>query len=169
MKSIVIAAGYATRLYPLTENFPKPLLQIGDSTILDRLLDDVDQIPAIKEHIVVTNHKFAHIFDQWAKVRGERREAIGERKPIRIIDDGATTNEGRLGAVRDLLLAIDNADDDLLVMAGDNLLDFSLKEGTVVFDRKTSIEIKLPFEPAFDTYSLKSASQEEIRSVEQGR
>ena len=150
MKSIVIAAGYATRLYPLTENFPKPLLQIGDSTILDRLLDDVDQIPAIKEHIVVTNHKFAHIFDQWAKTRGERREAIGEKKPIRIIDDGTTTNEGRLGAVRDLLLAIDNADDDLLVMAGDNLLDFSLKGFVEYFKEKRSSVIMCHEEPSIE-------------------
>ena len=150
MKSIVIAAGYATRLYPLTENFPKPLLQIGDSTILDRLLDDVDQIPAIKEHIVVTNHKFAHIFDQWAKARGERREARGEKKPIRIIDDGTTTNEGRLGAVRDLLLAIDNADDDLLVMAGDNLLDFSLKGFVEYFKEKQSSVIMCHEEPSIE-------------------
>ncbi len=150
MKSIVIAAGYATRLYPLTENFPKPLLQIGDSTILDRLLDDVDQIPEVKEHIVVTNHKFAHIFDQWAKARGESRDARDERKPIRIIDDGTTTNEGRLGAVRDVLLAIDNADDDLLVMAGDNLLDFSLKGFVEYFKEKQSSVIMCHEEPLIE-------------------
>ena len=69
MKTIVIAAGYATRLYPLTENFPKPLLEIGKSTILDRMLDDIDTIPEIDEHIVVTNHKFAGIFEEWAKHR----------------------------------------------------------------------------------------------------
>ena len=64
MKTIVIAAGYATRLYPLTENFPKPLLEIGKSTILDRMLDDIDTIPEIEEHIVVTNGKFAPIFEK---------------------------------------------------------------------------------------------------------
>ena len=106
MKSIVIAAGYATRLYPLTENFPKPLLQIGQSTILDRLLDDVDTIDDVTEHIVVTNHKFAHIFEQWAKQRVAKCKEEGLRKPVSIIDDGTTTNESRLGAVRDLLLAI---------------------------------------------------------------
>ena len=66
MKTIVIAAGYATRLYPVTENFPKPLLEIGKSTILDRMLDDIDTIPEIEEHIVVTNGKFAEIFREWA-------------------------------------------------------------------------------------------------------
>lgn len=143
MKSIVIAAGYATRLYPLTENFPKPLLQVGDSTILDRLLDDVDRIEEVKEHVVVTNHKFARTFQRWAE---ERRGM----KPIRIVDDGTTTNEGRLGAVRDLLLAIDNADDDLLVMAGDNLLDFSLKGFVDYFMQKHSSVIMCHHEPSIE-------------------
>ena len=62
MTNIIIAAGYATRLYPLTENFPKPLLQIGQSTILGRIMDDIDGIDEISEHIIVTNHKFAHHF-----------------------------------------------------------------------------------------------------------
>ena len=62
MKNIVIAAGYATRLGDLTKNFPKPLLQIGQSTILGRMLDDIDRIPQIDEHILITNHKFAPIF-----------------------------------------------------------------------------------------------------------
>ena len=67
MKTIVIAAGYATRLGELTKNFPKPLLKIGDSTILGRMLDDIDRIADIDEHIVITNHKFASIFEDWAK------------------------------------------------------------------------------------------------------
>ena len=66
MKNIVIAAGYATRLGELTKNFPKPLLKIGQNTILGRMLDDIDQIPEIDEHIIITNHKFAHIFEEWA-------------------------------------------------------------------------------------------------------
>ena len=66
MKNIVIAAGYATRLGELTRNFPKPLLQIGESTILGRMLDDIDRIDDIDEHIIITNHRFAHIFEEWA-------------------------------------------------------------------------------------------------------
>ena len=69
MKTIVLAAGYATRLYPLTENFPKPLLEIGHSTILGRMLDDIYTIPEIDGHIIVTNHKFAGIFEAWAARR----------------------------------------------------------------------------------------------------
>lgn len=67
MKCVVIAAGYATRLGELTKNFPKPLLKIGENTILGRMLDDIDQIPEIDEHIIITNHKFAPIFEDWVK------------------------------------------------------------------------------------------------------
>lgn len=123
MKNIVIAAGYATRLGELTRNFPKPLLKIGKSTILGRMLDDIDTIPDIDEHIIVTNHKFAPIFQEWAA-------GLNYTKPITIIDDGTSTNETRLGAVCDLLLALDrlHVDDDLLVVAADNLLFFSFRE-----------------------------------------
>ena len=123
MKNIVIAAGYATRLGELTRNFPKPLLKIGENTILGRMLDDIDLIPEIDEHIVITNHKFAPIFEEWAK------EQHCE-KPITIVDDGTETNDTRLGAVCDLLFAMEqlHIDDDLLVVAADNLLFFSFQE-----------------------------------------
>lgn len=135
MKNIVIAAGYATRLGELTKNFPKPLLKIGDSTILGRMLDDIDTIPEIDEHIIITNHKFASIFEEWAK-------GLNYTKPVTIIDDGTETNETRLGAVCDLLYALDMLEerekgsdasikewsDDLLVVAADNLLFFSFRE-----------------------------------------
>ena len=123
MKNIVIAAGYATRLGELTKNFPKPLLKICDNTILGRMLDDIDRIPEIDEHIIITNHKFAHIFEQW-------KLGTAYQKPITIIDDGTETNDTRLGAVCDLLFAMDklSIDDDMLVVAADNLLFFSFKE-----------------------------------------
>lgn len=128
MKNVVIAAGYATRLGELTKNFPKPLLKIGDNTILGRMLDDIDKIPEIDEHIIITNHKFADIFERW------KNEEDRWQKPITIIDDGTETNETRLGAVCDLLLAINGEanhspiNDDLLVVAADNLLFFSFQE-----------------------------------------
>ena len=129
MKNIVIAAGYATRLGELTKNFPKPLLKIGNSTILGRMLDDIDNIDGITEHVIVTNHKFAPIFEQWA---AEQHYS----KPITIIDDGSTTNDNRLGAVCDLLLVLESLPkqgdleglDDMLVVAADNLLFFSFQE-----------------------------------------
>ena len=132
MKCVVIAAGYATRLGELTKNFPKPLLKIGEKSILGRMLDDIDQIPEIDEHIIITNHKFAHIFEDWKQKEGRWQ------KPITIVDDGTETNDTRLGAVCDLLLAIDKLSnrkssngkwpDDLLVVAADNLLFFSFQE-----------------------------------------
>lgn len=145
MKNIVIAAGYATRLGELTKNFPKPLLKIGDNTILGRMLDDIDRIPEIDEHIIITNHKFAPIFAQWAKEQwskdeGQKTKAALDlspqtadrrwQKPITIVDDGTETNDTRLGAVCDLLFAMDklHIDDDLLVVAADNLLFFSFQE-----------------------------------------
>ncbi|MBQ7423213.1 MAG: NTP transferase domain-containing protein [Prevotella sp.] len=123
MKNIVIAAGYATRLGELTKNFPKPLLKIGKSTILGRMLDDIDKIDDIDEHIIITNHRFAGIFEKW---RSEQHYS----KPITVVDDGTETNETRLGAVCDLLFAMDklNIDDDMLVVAADNLLFFSFRE-----------------------------------------
>ena len=133
MKNIVIAAGYATRLGELTKNFPKPLLKIGENTILGRMLDDIDRIPEIDEHIIITNHRFAGIFEEWAKTNTNLTDSTNSprwKKPITIVDDGTETNETRLGAVCDLLFAMDklHIDDDLLVVAADNLLFFSFQE-----------------------------------------
>ena len=125
MKCLILAAGYATRLYPLTENFPKPLLKVGDKAILDWLIEDIDRAGAVDEYVVISNHKFAGIFEEWA---ASRRHARPDRASVTVLDDGTTSNETRLGAVRDIQFAIDRLglDDDLLVIAGDNLLDFSL-------------------------------------------
>ncbi len=119
MKCLVLAAGYATRLYPLTENFPKPLLKVQDKSILDWLIDDIDSLNTVDEYVVISNHKYACHFEKWAS---------GKNQKITVIDDGTTSNETRLGAVKDIDFAISklNIDDDILVIAGDNLLDFSL-------------------------------------------
>lgn len=121
MKCLILAAGYATRLYPLTENFPKPLLKVSGKTILDHLVDDIERSGEIDEYVVISNHKFAEHFYAWAKEKSER---------ITVVDDGSTSNETRLGAVRDIRFAIEalSLDCDMLVIAGDNLLDFSLTE-----------------------------------------
>ena len=155
MKCVVIAAGYATRLGELTKNFPKPLLKIGENTILGRMLDDIDRIPEITEHVIITNHKFAPIFEEWVetntnltndtnresntdrtdqtdkKPSGQSEKSVFRyKKPITVVDDGTETNETRLGAVCDLLFAMEklSIDDDLLVVAADNLLFFSFQE-----------------------------------------
>ena len=127
----------------MTKNFPKPLLKIGENTILGRMLDDIDQIPEVDEHIIVTNHKFAPIFEEWVKTNTNRTNGTNKwQKPITIVDDGTETNETRLGAVCDLLFVLDKLDQrtksslnredlggsDLLVVAADNLLFFSFQE-----------------------------------------
>lgn len=122
MKCILLAAGYATRLYPLTENFPKPLLKIGNSTILDRLIDDIGADGDV-DFIVVTNHRFFDIVKDWAGTRADADK-------ITVLDDGTENNETRLGAVRDIAFAIEklSLSEDLLVLAGDNLVDFSMRD-----------------------------------------
>lgn len=119
MKCLILAAGYATRLYPLTKNFPKPLLKIGEKTILDWLIDDIDSAELVDEYIVISNHKYAEHFNKWAKSKDVK---------ITVLDDGTESNETRLGAVKDIQFAIEklNLDDEMLVIAGDNVLDFSL-------------------------------------------
>ena len=121
MICLILAAGYATRLYPLTENFPKPLLKVGEKTILDHLTDDINEGGKVSEFVVISNHKFAQHFEDWAKTKPYK---------ITVVDDGTSTNETRLGAVKDVKFAIDklNLSDDMLIIAGDNVLDFSLNK-----------------------------------------
>ncbi len=120
MKCLILAAGYATRLYPLTENFPKPLLPLNGKAILDWIVDDIAETGLIDEFILISNHKYYVHFEKWAAEQPYR---------VSLIDDGTMSNETRLGAVRDMDLAIRKLgiDDDLLVVAGDNLIDFSME------------------------------------------
>ena len=141
MKCLILAAGYATRLYPLTENFPKPLLEVKGKTILDWLIEDIEASGAVDEYVVISNHKFAHHFENWAANKAEK---------ITVVDDGTTSNETRLGAVKDIQFAIDalNIRDDVLVMAGDNLLDFSMTRFIdYALEQKTSCIMRY-FEPS---------------------
>ena len=141
MKCLILAAGYATRLYPLTENFPKPLLTVQDKPILDWLIDDIDTLGAVDEYVVISNHKFAPHFDEWAKTKTQK---------VTVVDDGTSTNETRLGAVKDIQFAIDTLglDDDMLVIAGDNLLDFSLTKFIAYAQRKQASCIMRYYEPS---------------------
>ena len=140
MKCLILAAGYATRLYPLTENFPKPLLTVGEKTILDWLVDDIDQANAVDEYVVISNHKYAHHFIEWSKSKQQK---------ITVVDDGTDSNENRLGAVKDIQFAIDmlNLDDDMLVIAGDNVLDFSLTEFIKYAKNKNTSCVMRYYEP----------------------
>jgi glucose-1-phosphate thymidylyltransferase len=119
MKAVILAAGYATRLYPLTLDRPKALLPVGGKPMLEHLLDRLDEVRGLDRIHVVTNSKFAESFRAWARSSG---------REVGILDDGTTDEESRLGAIGDLGLAIrsEGIDDDLLVLAGDNLFSESV-------------------------------------------
>ena len=124
MKAIVLAAGYATRLYPLTLRVAKPLLPVGGRPMLDYIVDRIGGVPDVDAVHVVTNRKFADSFRAWAETR-----ELGV--PLEVHDDGTTSEEDRLGAIGDVRFVLDAAGidgNDLLVIAGDNLFDFGLAE-----------------------------------------
>lgn len=119
MKALVLAAGYATRLYPLTKAVAKPLLPLAERPMLDYLLERIREVDEIDEIHVVTNHKFAGAFEEWAATRD-----------VTVHDDGTTSEDDRLGAIGDIRFFVERTgvDDDLLVVAGDNLFDYSLAD-----------------------------------------
>lgn len=128
MMCILLCAGYATRMYPLTLNKAKPLLEIKGKTIIDYLIDDLETNKYIDKYVIVSNHKFVEQFNKWKEKRKEN---------IIILDDGSTDNEHRLGAVKDIEFAIkkEQVKDDILVLAGDNLLNFSLNTFIEFFNK----------------------------------
>lgn len=131
MKCLILAAGYATRLYPLTKNTPKPLLEVAGKSILERLLDKISGIDKIDHVYVVTNSRFAQAFEEWVA-------QYTYCKPLTVIDDGTTSNENRLGAIGDIQYVIDQValSDDLMILAGDNLFDFDLRDFEEFFEEK---------------------------------
>ncbi len=129
MKVIILAAGYATRLYPLTQNQPKPLLPVGDQPILNHILEKVQEIPEVNEICIVTNDKFYPQFVEWNKKN---------KNPCVVLNDGTRENDRRLGAIGDILFAVSkqNISEEVLILAGDNLFDFSLKNFVSSFYKK---------------------------------
>lgn len=133
MQCVLLAAGYATRLYPLTENMPKALLKLGNKTILDMVVDKIDEVEQVENIYIVTNEKFFTHFLKWS----EGRKGA---KSIKVINDRTTSNDNRLGAIGDLKYVIDleNIDDEILVMASDNIFDFSLNDFVDMYNKKQS-------------------------------
>ena len=126
MKLIVLGAGYATRLYPLTLNQPKPLLDVAGKPMLEHVLDNLAPIEEIDHVYVVTNDKFAGHFERWADEYGAR----GAGRRITVVNDQSTDDSNKLGAIGDLSLVLTQAeiDDDVVVVAGDNLFSERLGE-----------------------------------------
>ena len=114
MKALILAAGYATRLSPLTDDFPKGLLPVGGRPMVDWIVDSIRDA-GVEDVQLVTNARFAPLFDDWGKGNG-----------VTVIDDGTDTNENRLGAIGDIRFSA--LDDDALVIAGDNLFDYRLAD-----------------------------------------
>ncbi len=146
MKCILLAAGYATRLYPLTKDKPKALLELGNKTILDRIMDKLEEIERIDDVYIVTNHRFADIFTNWAK------DYKGPKK-VKVLDDGTTTNDNRLGAIGDMNYVIEQEkiDDEIFVLASDVIFDFSLKGMFDLFDKLDADVISARYVESIET------------------
>lgn len=123
MKALILAAGYATRLYPLTKDTPKPLLKLKNRAVLDYIVDRIERVGDISQVYIVTNDKFHSQFEDWLAGR-----AKDLRCRYKLVNDGSTDPDERRGACGDLKLVIEQeqVNDDLLVVAGDNLFDFDL-------------------------------------------
>ena len=134
MKAIILVAGYATRMYPLTENQPKALLPLKGKAVIDYIVEQINNVPAIDGIYVVTNSKFFPHFSEWAKT-------APTTIPVEVLDDGTTSNETRRGAIGDIFFTITekNIDDELFVVAGDNYFTYDLREQYDVF-RKTGCD-----------------------------
>lgn len=126
MKLIVLAAGYATRLYPLTLNQPKPLLPVAGKPMMEHVLDNLMPIDEIDEIFIVTNAKFAEQFQNWA----DAYETGSKARPITIVNDRSTDDSNKLGAIGDIALVLNQRaiDDDIMVVGGDNLFSESLED-----------------------------------------
>jgi glucose-1-phosphate thymidylyltransferase len=124
MKIIILAAGYATRLYPLTRTQPKPLLPVAGKPMVEHVLDNLAPISGIDRVYVVTNAKFAGHFQQWA----DHYRATKSKFNFTVVNDGSTDDTNKLGAIGDIhyVLKSQNVDDDLVVVAGDNLFSDKL-------------------------------------------
>jgi glucose-1-phosphate thymidylyltransferase len=138
VKLIVLAAGYATRLHPLTLNQPKPLLTVAGKPMMEHVLDNLMPIDHIDAIYIVTNAKFVKHFQGWA----DEYKTGHKVRPITIIDDGSTDDSNKLGAIGDLSLVIEqaNINDDIIVVGGDNLFSESLVAfGDVCRERNAAV------------------------------
>lgn len=161
MKAIILAAGYGTRLYPLTEDFPKPLLEINDKPLISYTLKKLVAIDGLKDIFVISNDRFYWKLEKWAKSCREAYKNIN----IKILNDGTTSPRDRLGAVGDINFFAERglaADEDLLVIGGDNIFDFDLK-GFVNFakEKKPAVTVGM-----FDINNKEEATKYGVLSVD---
>lgn len=131
MKCLILAAGYGTRLYPLTENQAKPLIEVAGRPMIEHILDKVDKIDKVDEVFIVHNEKFKANFRNWL-------DGYASSMNITLFNDGSTDDSDKLGAIGDMLFVLEKSglDDDLLVIAGDNLFGWDLSPFIEFFDCK---------------------------------
>jgi glucose-1-phosphate thymidylyltransferase len=155
MKGIILAAGYATRLYPLTKDRPKALLPVAGRPILDYIADEMDMIDTLDQIIIISNHLFANQFQAWA----DARNAAAKGHPVVVLDDDSTDDTNKLGAIGDIQFVIDQMeiDDELMVIAGDNLFTYSLRAAWETFAKNGEDMIlakKMPPEEDLRRYAI---------------
>ncbi len=130
MKAIILAGGYGTRLYPLTINAPKPMIQIGGKPMVEYLVEKIQKIDDITHTYIVSNDKFTHVFDEWLKEK--------KYPNITIVNDGTTSNEDRLGSVGDIQFVLDHylINEDVIILGGDNFFEDNLRGLVKAFHEK---------------------------------
>lgn len=126
MIALLLVAGYATRLYPLTIDTPKPLLPVSGRPMLDYIVDELDTLPDLTGICLISNHRFTLQFEKWASAR----KLISPAVPITVLDDGTTDDSNKRGAIGDIQFAVDtlHIDEDVVIIAGDNLFTYRLKD-----------------------------------------
>lgn len=156
MKAIILCAGYGTRLYPLTLNQPKPLLDVGGKPIIEYIIKKIEEIKEVDEIFIVTNAKFSEHFTKFVN-------KFKSKKKIEVINDKTTSNEDRLGSLGDIKFVIKhkNIKEDILVIAGDNLFEFSLKDVFDLYKEKVKTIVAL-----YDVKNRELAKQYGIVSID---
>ncbi|MDP1853429.1 MAG: nucleotidyltransferase family protein [Candidatus Omnitrophota bacterium] len=160
MKALILAAGYATRLYPLTENMPKPLLKIAGRPIINYIVDKLEKINGVDEVFIVTNAKFFSCFKKWAK-------EIDFKIKVTIVNDGTKSEKSRIGAIGDINLVIkkEHINDDLLILGGDNLFTWGLGDFVdYALDKKPALTVGL-----YDMKNKAAASRYGVAGINRGR
>ena len=145
--AVLLAAGYATRLYPLTKDRPKALLPLGSGTILDGVIRTLGEVPDLRKTVLVTNHRFADQFHAWQQASGAK---------VEVIDDGTTSAETRLGAIRDLALA--------LLLLGMGLDEFSTSPVQLPIIKQVIRAVEYTFARSVAEQALKLRTGKEVEA-----